>query len=101
MRLADLRYCRVAVAAAVLDTAAIAHGLGIPYVRVIRRANVGKPGALSRGIAEARGEILVLVDGDTIFEPATIELLIRPMRAPDVGAVSGNTVCGDGRCLAT
>ena len=81
------------------DTAAIARGLGIPYVRVISQANAGKPGALSRGIAEARGDILVLVDGDTIFEPATIELLIRPMRAPDVGAVSGNTKVGNRRGL--
>ncbi len=81
------------------DTAAIARGLGIPFVRVITQANSGKPGALNRGIAEARSEILVLVDGDTIFEPATIGRLIAPMRASDVGAVSGNTKVGNRRGL--
>jgi len=77
------------------DTAAIARSLRIPFVRVITQANAGKPGALNRGIAEARSEILVLVDADTIFEPATIQRLIAPMRAANVGAVSGNTKVGN------
>jgi cellulose synthase/poly-beta-1,6-N-acetylglucosamine synthase-like glycosyltransferase/peptidoglycan/xylan/chitin deacetylase (PgdA/CDA1 family) len=77
------------------DTAAMVRSLRIPFVRVIRQANAGKPGALNRGIAAARSEILVLVDGDTIFEPATIERLIAPMRAADVGGVSGNTKVGN------
>jgi cellulose synthase/poly-beta-1,6-N-acetylglucosamine synthase-like glycosyltransferase/peptidoglycan/xylan/chitin deacetylase (PgdA/CDA1 family) len=76
-------------------TAAIVRSLRIPFVRVITQANTGKSGALNRGIAETRSEILVLVDGDTIFERATIERLIAPMRAPDVGAVSGNTKVGN------
>jgi cellulose synthase/poly-beta-1,6-N-acetylglucosamine synthase-like glycosyltransferase/peptidoglycan/xylan/chitin deacetylase (PgdA/CDA1 family) len=79
------------------DTAAIVRSLRIPFVRVITQVNSGKPGALNRGIAEARSEILVLVDGDTIFEPATIERLIAPMRAANVGAVSGNTKVGNRR----
>ena len=73
------------------DTAAIARNLAIPYVRVIRQPNSGKPGALSRGIAAARSDILVLVDGDTVFQPDTLGLLIAPLRARDIGAVSGNT----------
>jgi cellulose synthase/poly-beta-1,6-N-acetylglucosamine synthase-like glycosyltransferase/peptidoglycan/xylan/chitin deacetylase (PgdA/CDA1 family) len=73
------------------ETAAIARGLDIPYLRVIRQANTGKAGALNRGIAAARSEILILVDGDTVFEPDTIGRLVAPMRAADVGAVSGNT----------
>jgi cellulose synthase/poly-beta-1,6-N-acetylglucosamine synthase-like glycosyltransferase/peptidoglycan/xylan/chitin deacetylase (PgdA/CDA1 family) len=81
------------------DTAAIARDLGIPFARVITQANSGKPGALNRGIAEARSDILILVDGDTIFEPATIGRLIAPMSEPDVGAVSGNTKVGNRRGL--
>jgi cellulose synthase/poly-beta-1,6-N-acetylglucosamine synthase-like glycosyltransferase/peptidoglycan/xylan/chitin deacetylase (PgdA/CDA1 family) len=72
-------------------TAAVAGGLDLPYVRVIRQANAGKPGALNRGVAEARADILVLVDGDTIFQPDTLDHLIAPLAAGDVGAVSGNT----------
>jgi len=73
------------------DTAAIARGLRLRYVRVITQRNSGKPGALNRGIAEAHSEVLILVDGDTVFEPDTIERLVAPMQDPRVGAVSGNT----------
>jgi cellulose synthase/poly-beta-1,6-N-acetylglucosamine synthase-like glycosyltransferase len=77
------------------DTAAMARGLGVPGVRVITQANAGKPGALNRGIAEARADVLVLVDGDTVFEPDTIGRLIAPLQNPAVGAVSGNTKVGN------
>jgi cellulose synthase/poly-beta-1,6-N-acetylglucosamine synthase-like glycosyltransferase len=78
-------------------TAAIARNLGIPYVHVISQPNSGKPGALNRGIAEARSDILVLVDGDTIFQADTLGRLIAPLAAADVGAVSGNTKVGNRR----
>ena len=80
-------------------TAAIARNLGIPHVRVIRQPNTGKPGALNQGIAEARGDILVLVDGDTVFQSDTLNRLIAPFAARDVGAVSGNTKVGNRRGL--
>jgi cellulose synthase/poly-beta-1,6-N-acetylglucosamine synthase-like glycosyltransferase/peptidoglycan/xylan/chitin deacetylase (PgdA/CDA1 family) len=79
------------------DTAAIARGLRIPYVRVITQRNSGKPGALNRGIAEAHSEVLVLVDGDTVFQPDTIGRLVAPLQDPHVGAVSGNTKVGNRR----
>jgi len=78
-------------------TAAIARGLGFSYVRVISQPNSGKPGALNHGIAIAHSEILVLVDGDTVFEPDTMERLVAPLQDPDVGAVSGNTKVGNRR----
>jgi cellulose synthase/poly-beta-1,6-N-acetylglucosamine synthase-like glycosyltransferase len=78
-------------------TAAIARSLRIPYVRVISQPNSGKPGALNRGIAEARSDILILVDGDTIFQADTIGRLVAPLAAADVGAVSGNTKVGNRR----
>lgn len=79
------------------DTAAIARSLGYPYVYVITQPNSGKPGALNTGIAAAQSEVLVMVDGDTVFEPGTIERLVAPMRDPRVGAVSGNTKVGNRR----
>ena len=81
------------------DTAAIARSLRLPYLRVITQSNTGKPGALNRGIAESRSDILVLVDGDTIFQPDTLDYLIAPMAARDVGAVSGNTKVANRRGL--
>jgi cellulose synthase/poly-beta-1,6-N-acetylglucosamine synthase-like glycosyltransferase/peptidoglycan/xylan/chitin deacetylase (PgdA/CDA1 family) len=81
------------------DTAEIAGSLGLPYVRVITQANSGKPGALNRGIAEARSDVLVMVDGDTVFQPDTLDHLIAALAARDVGAVSGNTKVGNRRGL--
>lgn len=73
------------------DTAAIVRGLRLREVRLIRQANAGKPAALNRGIAAATFDLLVLVDGDTIFEPAALGRLALRFADPDVGAVSGNT----------
>jgi len=72
-------------------TAEIVHRLRLPSVRVLRQANAGKPAALNTGIANARGDLLVLVDGDTVFEPDAVGRLVQPFADPDVGAVSGNT----------
>ncbi|WP_433327705.1 bifunctional polysaccharide deacetylase/glycosyltransferase family 2 protein [Spirillospora sp. CA-294931] len=60
-------------------------------VRLIRQPNGGKPSALNTGIAAARAEIVVLVDGDTVFQRDTIGNLVAPLADPSVGAVSGNT----------
>jgi cellulose synthase/poly-beta-1,6-N-acetylglucosamine synthase-like glycosyltransferase/peptidoglycan/xylan/chitin deacetylase (PgdA/CDA1 family) len=76
-------------------TADIVRRLGLPGVRVISQPNAGKPAALNRGIAEARHDILVLVDGDTIFQPDTLARLAGRLRDPAVGAVSGNTKVGN------
>jgi cellulose synthase/poly-beta-1,6-N-acetylglucosamine synthase-like glycosyltransferase/peptidoglycan/xylan/chitin deacetylase (PgdA/CDA1 family) len=72
------------------DTAAIVERLGLPGVRLIRQANAGKPAALNTGIAAATYDLVVMVDGDTVFEPATVRRLIQPFSDPGVGAVSGN-----------
>jgi cellulose synthase/poly-beta-1,6-N-acetylglucosamine synthase-like glycosyltransferase/peptidoglycan/xylan/chitin deacetylase (PgdA/CDA1 family) len=76
-------------------TGAIVGQLGFRGVRVIRQPNAGKPAALNRGIAEARYDILILVDGDTVFQPDTIGRLAERLRDPAVGAVSGNTKVGN------
>ncbi len=81
------------------DTAAIVRGLRLPGVHVISQRNAGKPAALNRGIAEAWFDILVLVDGDTIFAPDALSRLAFRMMDPDVGAVSGNTKVANRRGL--
>jgi cellulose synthase/poly-beta-1,6-N-acetylglucosamine synthase-like glycosyltransferase/peptidoglycan/xylan/chitin deacetylase (PgdA/CDA1 family) len=73
------------------DTAGVVARLNLPRVRVIRQANAGKPAALNTGIAHARAELLVLVDGDTVFEPDAIGRLVQGFADPYVGAISGNT----------
>jgi cellulose synthase/poly-beta-1,6-N-acetylglucosamine synthase-like glycosyltransferase/peptidoglycan/xylan/chitin deacetylase (PgdA/CDA1 family) len=76
-------------------TAAIVDALGLDGVRVIRRPNGGKAAALSTGIAATDAEVVVMVDGDTIFEPETIARLVQPLADPHVAAVSGNTKVGN------
>jgi cellulose synthase/poly-beta-1,6-N-acetylglucosamine synthase-like glycosyltransferase len=71
-------------------TASIVRALNYPNVRLIRQANGGKPAALNNGIRHARYEIIVMIDGDTVFEPKTISTLVQPFVRPWVGAVSGN-----------
>ncbi|MFF1909150.1 bifunctional polysaccharide deacetylase/glycosyltransferase family 2 protein [Kitasatospora sp. NPDC058218] len=71
-------------------TADLVESLRLPHVRVIRQENAGKPAALNTGIAAARAELLVMVDGDTVFEPDAVRMLVQPFGDPSVGAVSGN-----------
>ena len=44
-------------------------------------------------------DLLVLVDGDTVFEPDAVGRLIQPLADPAVGAVSGNTKVANRRGL--
>jgi cellulose synthase/poly-beta-1,6-N-acetylglucosamine synthase-like glycosyltransferase/peptidoglycan/xylan/chitin deacetylase (PgdA/CDA1 family) len=76
-------------------TAQIVTRLALPAVRVIGQPNGGKPAALNRGIAAARYDVLVLVDGDTVFQPDTLTFLVDRLREPAIGAVSGNTKVGN------
>ncbi|HEX8870035.1 MAG TPA: bifunctional polysaccharide deacetylase/glycosyltransferase family 2 protein [Lentzea sp.] len=80
-------------------TADRAEELGLPGVTVIRQANQGKPAALNTGVRAARYDVLVLLDGDTIFEPGTIGELVQPFADSQVGAVSGNAKVGNRRGL--
>lgn len=71
-------------------TADLVESLGIPGVRVIRQANAGKPAALNTGLRAASYELIVMVDGDTVFETDAVRMLVQPFADPAVGAVSGN-----------
>ncbi|MEU7582735.1 glycosyltransferase [Streptomyces sp. NPDC041068] len=76
-------------------TARIVEGLRLPNVRVVRQQNAGKPAALNRGIANARFDIIVMMDGDTVFEQSTVRELVQPFGDPRVGAVAGNAKVGN------
>ncbi|WP_406279461.1 bifunctional polysaccharide deacetylase/glycosyltransferase family 2 protein [Streptomyces sp. NBC_00191] len=76
-------------------TAGIVESLRLPGVRVVRQPNSGKPAALNRGIRNARYDIVVMMDGDTVFEPSTVRELIQPFGDPRVGAVAGNAKVGN------
>ena len=63
-----------------------------PRIRLINQPNRGKWAALNNGTAQARGDILVTLDADTIFTPETVANLVRQFAVdPDgrLGAVAG------------
>ncbi|MDW4905241.1 glycosyltransferase [Streptomyces sp. ADMS] len=76
-------------------TARIVENMGLPNVRVVRQLNAGKPAALNRGVANARYNLIVMMDGDTVFEPGTVRELVQPFADPRVGAVAGNAKVGN------
>ncbi|MFF5230200.1 bifunctional polysaccharide deacetylase/glycosyltransferase family 2 protein [Dactylosporangium sp. NPDC000521] len=81
------------------DTAALVEALRLPNVRVVRVPNGGKPNALNVGVAMAQHDLIVMVDGDTVFEPDSIRHLVQPFADPSVGAVAGNVKVGNRRSI--
>ncbi|WLQ52195.1 bifunctional polysaccharide deacetylase/glycosyltransferase family 2 protein [Streptomyces poriferorum] len=76
-------------------TPEIAESLGLPNLRVVRQENAGKSAALNNGVRQARYDIVVMMDGDTVFEPETVHRLVQPFGDPAVGAVAGNAKVGN------
>jgi cellulose synthase/poly-beta-1,6-N-acetylglucosamine synthase-like glycosyltransferase len=68
---------------------------GNPRVRIFGKPNGGKATALNLGFAEARGEVVVALDSDTIFATETVARLAGPFADPRVGAVAGNAKVGN------
>jgi cellulose synthase/poly-beta-1,6-N-acetylglucosamine synthase-like glycosyltransferase/peptidoglycan/xylan/chitin deacetylase (PgdA/CDA1 family) len=76
-------------------TADIIEALRLRRVHVIRQRNAGKAAAMNAGLAAARTEYVVFVDGDTLIEPETVGALVQHFADPTVGAVSGNAKVGN------
>jgi cellulose synthase/poly-beta-1,6-N-acetylglucosamine synthase-like glycosyltransferase/peptidoglycan/xylan/chitin deacetylase (PgdA/CDA1 family) len=73
-----------------------------PRLRIFRQeVNGGKAAALNYAVARARGEIIVTLDSDTVFEPATISTLARHFADPRIGVVAGQVKVGNRRNILT
>ncbi len=57
---------------------------------MIRQPNSGKPIALNTGVARAQHDLVIMMDGDTVFQPDTVARLVAPFADPQIGAVAGN-----------
>ena len=77
------------------NTSELVLAMRLPNVRVVRIPNGGKPNALNVGVAMARNNLIVMVDGDTVFESDAIRHLVQPFADPAVGAVAGNVKVGN------
>jgi cellulose synthase/poly-beta-1,6-N-acetylglucosamine synthase-like glycosyltransferase len=76
-------------------TAEIVAGLELDRLRLVRQDNAGKAAALNTGVELSESEIVVMVDGDTLFERDTLRSLIAVFADPEVAAASGNTKVGN------
>jgi cellulose synthase/poly-beta-1,6-N-acetylglucosamine synthase-like glycosyltransferase len=68
-----------------------------PTVRHIPDPQNGKPHALNLGLQAARGEIVVLSDGDVVVAVDALAPLLAPFKDPEVGAVSGRPISASPR----
>jgi len=73
------------------DTGGVAAGAGARVVQL--PTNAGKGAAVRRGLMDARGDVIVLIDGDGQDDPAEIPRLIEALR-PDVDLVVGSRFIG-------
>jgi peptidoglycan-N-acetylglucosamine deacetylase len=72
-----------------------------PLVRLIKKANGGKSSAVNLGFKEAKGDIVVALDADTLIAENAISLLVNHFKNEDVAAVSGNVKVGNKGNLLT
>ena len=61
-------------------------------VQLLRDAAKGKPAALNLALGAARGDIVVLSDGDVHIAPGALQALLAPFEDPRLGIVSGRPV---------
>jgi biofilm PGA synthesis N-glycosyltransferase PgaC len=73
-------------------------------IRLIRRPNGGKPSALNRAFVEARTDVVVTLDADTLLRSDTVDQLARGFAddsSGSLGAVAGRVKVGNLRNLLT
>jgi poly-beta-1,6-N-acetyl-D-glucosamine synthase len=74
-----------------LERAAALEGrYGATTLRVVSKRNGGKASALNAGIAVARHDYVLCMDGDSRLDPGTIRAAMRHFADPRVAAVAGN-----------
>jgi N-acetylglucosaminyl-diphospho-decaprenol L-rhamnosyltransferase len=103
--LESLTVCPPAVPHAILvvdnassDGAAAMVGADFPSVRLMQAgANLGFAGANNRGIETTTGELVLLLNPDTIVPPGAIDAMVARLdQAPRVAALGPRLVDGDG-----
>jgi cellulose synthase/poly-beta-1,6-N-acetylglucosamine synthase-like glycosyltransferase len=74
-----------------LDVAQIFAGKN-SKIKVIQDKNNGKPAALNLAMSYAKGDILVLTDGDVFIDKKSLDSLLEPFKNEKIGAVCGHPI---------
>lgn len=61
-------------------------------IKIIKDPLKGKPTALNLAFKKAKGEILILTDGDVLISKGAIKKLLEPLKDKNVGAVSSHPI---------
>lgn len=72
-----------------------------PRLKLLTVTNGGKATALNIGLRQARGEIIVSLDADTVFGPKSVSALAHRFYDKEIGAVAGNAKVGNRINLVT
>jgi glycosyltransferase involved in cell wall biosynthesis len=76
-------------------TADLAEQTGLDAVRVVRQpVNRGKGAAVRTGVAQTRGDVVVIQDADLEYDPADLPRLLDPLRRDVADAVYGTRLRG-------
>jgi cellulose synthase/poly-beta-1,6-N-acetylglucosamine synthase-like glycosyltransferase len=79
-------------------TAALARRANVPNARILEIANRGgKPATLNLLVPLAQGDIVVLCDSNTMFQPEALMFLVRHFEERNVGCVCGELRLVDAR----
>lgn len=71
-----------------------------PQIRLIRNfQNLGFSGGCNMGLRVAQGEVLILLNQDTIVQPGWLPAMVEALRKPEVGAVGCKLLYPDGRTI--
>jgi cellulose synthase/poly-beta-1,6-N-acetylglucosamine synthase-like glycosyltransferase/peptidoglycan/xylan/chitin deacetylase (PgdA/CDA1 family) len=68
-------------------------------VTVLRQPRGGKATALNLGLRRATGDVVVVLDADTVVAPGFLRAMLPHFADPAVGAVAGNVKVGNRRKL--
>jgi len=61
-------------------------------IKIFKDPGKGKPAALNLAVSKAKGDILVLTDGDVYVDKNALNLMVEKFKNKEIGAVSGNPV---------
>ena len=87
---ADALDCVVVSDGSTDDTVREANRTGDPRIVVLDLPRSGKAGALNRGVDEARGDVLVFTDANSMLSAEAVTELVRPFADQTVGGVAGD-----------